>query len=282
MKRTIGWGLLVLLLGGLAAFIYYRMSPPAEPPAPVAQPLPAAPPGAQEAPEIQYPIEAVEAVPATEAPAPLPAEAVPAPEAAPAPPTLDQSDELALRALAALITDPELLQLVVPSRLIRHIVVTIDNLPREKVAVRLWPLRPVGGPFLVDSSTGAPVIAAQNAARYAPYVRLARTTDAVRLVAAYVRLYPYFQQAYRELGYPGAYFNDRLVEVLDHLLAAPVPAPPIALAQPHVLYTYADPELEARSAGQKILMRMGAENATAIKDKLRAIRALVARGQAGR
>jgi hypothetical protein len=49
-----------------------------------------------------------------------------------------------------------------------------------------------------------------------------------------------------------------------------------------VLYTYADPELEARSAGQKILMRMGAENATAIKDKLRAIRALVARGQAGR
>jgi hypothetical protein len=101
-------------------------------------------------------------------------------------------------------------------------------------------------------------------------------------VAAYVRLYPYFQQAYRELGYPGAYFNDRLVEVLDHLLAAPLPAPPIALAQPHVLYTYADPELEARSAGQKILMRMGAENATAIKDKLRAIRALVARGQAGR
>ncbi len=35
---------------------------------------------------------------------------------------------------------------------------------------------------------------------------------------------------------------------------------------------FADPELEARSAGQKILLRTGAANATAIKAKLREIR----------
>jgi hypothetical protein len=38
------------------------------------------------------------------------------------------------------------------------------------------------------------------------------------------------------------------------------------------MYRYADPELEARSAGQKVLMRIGNANAAVVKDKLRAIR----------
>jgi hypothetical protein len=36
---------------------------------------------------------------------------------------------------------------------------------------------------------------------------------------------------------------------------------------------YTDPELESRSAGQKIMMRMGSVNAARIKAKLREIRA---------
>jgi hypothetical protein len=53
---------------------------------------------------------------------------------------------------------------------------------------------------------------------------------------------------------------------------APEITGPVALAQPKVLYEFADPELESRSAGQKILMRMGAENAARVKTKLREIR----------
>ena len=63
---------------------------------------------------------------------------------------------------------------------------------------------------------------------------------------------------------------DRLIEALDNLIDTPDPAPPIALAQPKVLYTYADPALEARSAGQRILLRMGTEN------RAKAIKALTA------
>ena len=37
----------------------------------------------------------------------------------------------------------------------------------------------------------------------------------------YKQYYPLFQQAYVDLGYPEGYFNDRLVEVIDHLLATP-------------------------------------------------------------
>jgi hypothetical protein len=38
------------------------------------------------------------------------------------------------------------------------------------------------------------------------------------------------------------------------------------------MYEFADPDLEARSAGQKILLRMGAGNAGRVKAKLRDFR----------
>ncbi len=45
--------------------------------------------------------------------------------------------------------------------------------------------------------------------------------------------------------------------------------------RPKVFWEYADPELEARSAGQKLLLRMGNENAAIVRAKLRELRALV-------
>jgi hypothetical protein len=40
-----------------------------------------------------------------------------------------------------------------------------------------------------------------------------------------------------------------------------------------VQFEYADPKFESRSAGQKVLMRMGSANAAVIKAKLRSLRA---------
>jgi hypothetical protein len=89
-----------------------------------------------------------------------------------------------------------------------------------------------------------------------------------------------FQQAYQELGYPKKQFNDRLVEVIDDLLEAPEAQPPIKLVRPKVMYEFDDPELEDLSAGQKLLVRMGPENAAVLKAKLREIRReLVAEAQ---
>jgi len=87
-----------------------------------------------------------------------------------------------------------------------------------------------------------------------------------------VRFHPLLQQAYRELGYPQGNFNDRLVAVIDHLLATPAIEGPLRVVQPKVLYEFADPELEARSAGQKLLLRMGTANAARVKNWLREFR----------
>jgi hypothetical protein len=81
-----------------------------------------------------------------------------------------------------------------------------------------------------------------------------------------------FQQAYRELGYPKGYFNDRVVEVIDSLLATPEIQEPVKLDRPKVYYQFNDAGLEALPAGQKILIRIGAENAAKVKAKLREVR----------
>ena len=71
----------------------------------------------------------------------------------------------------------------------------------------------------------------------------------------------------------------RLVVVIDHLLETPDLHEPVALTQQKVMYEFADPALEKRSAGQKLLLRSGPENERAIKSKLREIRAALT-GQA--
>ena len=99
--------------------------------------------------------------------------------------------------------------------------------------------------------------------------------DLSTLAELYRRYYPLFQDAYVNLGYPDGYFNDRLVEVIDHLLETPEISDPVQLVRPHVLYQYRDPQLEALSSGQKLLLRMGQEHASRIKTRLREFRELI-------
>ena len=169
----------------------------------------------------------------------------------------------------------------------RRLVATVDNLGRLQAPARLWPVNPAGGTLIVEKNDGAFVISADNGLRYTPYVLLMETVDLRQVVAAYVRLYPLLQQAYEDLGYPNLYFNDRLVDVIDQLLATPdVSGPlqvrlpqingPLQPQRPWVLYEFADPALQSLSAGQKILLRMGPVNERRVKAKLEELRRLVA------
>jgi len=203
-------------------------------------------------------------------PVPKPAPVVPAPPdedvvkhpiaatpGEPAAPPLEASDQPLFEALAGLAGKAPVEQFVIPQDLVRHIVVTVDNLPTEKVAERVRPLNAVPGRFAVSGTEDALTLDSANYARYEPLVRTLVATDTAQLVAIYKRYYPLFQQVYEGLGHPPQYFNDRMVEVIDHLLSTPDVRGPIALVQPGVQYQYADPKLEALSAGQKAMLRMG-------------------------
>ncbi len=197
-------------------------------------------------------------------------------------PALNQSDQLVRDSLLGVLGSKSVEQFLVPENVVRHVVVTIDNLPRKKVAVDLRPIKPTPGDALVASQGDTTTLSTANYARYAPIIHLVETTDPKTLATVYFHLYPLFQQAYEDLGYPGRFFNDRLVEVIDHLLAAPEPQAPIELVQPKVFYQYADPKLEDLSAGQKLMIRMGPANERSLKAKLRELRAeLVQSGPRG-
>jgi hypothetical protein len=183
--------------------------------------------------------------------------------------------------LAGLLGQQSVQQFLLPENIVRHIVVTVDNLPRKKVAVDLRPIKSTPGEAVVSSQGDVTTLSETNFARYAPFVHLVESTDPKTLATVYFRLYPLFQQAYEDLGYPGRFFNDRLVEVIDHLLASPEPQGPIQLVQPKVFYQFADSHLEELSAGQKLLIRMGPANERSLKAKLRALRAELVQGGPG-
>ena len=188
-------------------------------------------------------------------------------------PALNDSDPLVHDSLAGVLGRHPVEQFLVPQNIVRHLVATVDNLPRRKVAVELRPVKPTPGQTATATQGEITILSDANFERYAPLVRVLQATDVKGLAVVYERLYPLFQQSYEDLGYPGKYFNDRLVEVIDHLLQAPEVSAPIKVVQPRVFYEYADADLESRSAGQKLLIRMGPSNARAIKAKLREFRA---------
>jgi hypothetical protein len=263
-KPPMQWGF-PLLLGAIiaaAGVIYYfwqlRVEP--QPPAPTPASTPQVTPQPNAEPRIEHPIE-VAGAPAA---APLPA--------------LAESDSSLQEALAGLFGSASFDLLFHPQDVVRHFVAAIDNLPRKTVAQRIMPIKPVTGAFRTSGPEGSTVVGPDNAARYTPYVRALEAVDSAKLVALYVRFYPLFQQAYAELGYPSRYFNDRVFEVIDHLLATPDVRGPIALVQPKVMYEYADPVLQDLSAGQKMLVRMGPENEAKVKAKLRELKKALTRG----
>ena len=254
-RRKVAWliGIVVAAAIAFAGWYWYglRHRPVAATPVVAA----AAPPPVSTEPQISHPIGADNAAGSAALPA------------------LNDSDPVVHDSLVGVLGRHPVEQFLVSQNIVRHLVATVDNLPRRKVAVELRPVKPVAGLTATATQGEITMLSDANFERYAPLVRVVQATDVKALTVVYERLYPLFQQSYEDLGYPGKYFNDRLVEVIDHLLQAPEVAAPIKLVQPKVFYEYADAGLESRSAGQKLLIRMGPANARAIKAKLREFRA---------
>ncbi|NDP38665.1 MAG: DUF3014 domain-containing protein [Rhodoferax sp.] len=249
-----------------AAVLWWNMSRPA-PQAPVAA-APAPEPAALAVPEsaaapaepvIQYPVEAP------------PAQALP----------LKAADMGTV--LTELLGRKAVLEFFALDEFPRRLVATVDNLGRSHAPPMLWPIKPTPGRFMVEERADGSVINADNSQRYTPLVLLAESVDAGKAVDLYIRMYPLLQQAYEELGYPKAYFNDRLIAVIDQLLATPAAVEPIEVQltevkgsipslQPWVRYEFANPAFESLSAGQKIMLRVGSVNERRLKAKLTAIR----------
>lgn len=221
------------------------------------------------------PVQAMPPVPSPSQPPEVPSIVhPPADEIAPVPlPPLAESDADMRAALVELVPAEALAQFVQPEALARRFVATIDNLTAGRVSPQQRSVLPLGGRFLVyEADDGSLRRDPANHARYDTVVALVTGVDPARVVALYHRFHPLLQQAYEELGYPGRAFDDRLLAVIDHLLTAVPPPEPLRLVQPKVYYRYADPALEAASAGHKILFRLGPAHMETVQAWLRRVR----------
>ena len=265
----------VFAAAGTALYLWNSRPAPVQPAMPVAA-VPAEPSPPVE-PSIKHPIDSL--APETPADEPLPA--------------LAQADAQVRAALVDLLGRESVQSFLQIDDFVRHIVATVDNLGRSHAAPRLWPVNPMLGRFGVAQIGDGTFATPGNVERYATFVAFIEGVDSRRALALYKRGYPLFQQAYEELGYPGRYFNDRLVEVIDLLIATPVPTAPIELkltevkgpipsTSPWVRYEFVDPALEALPSGQKMMLRVGPAHQQRLRAKLIEVRSQLTKPVASR
>ena len=269
MARRVSYGPLVAVAGlaiAGAALWHYRPRDPV-PPADTPAALPAAPTTTAAVPDaappaVRFPIDDVQ-VPALDLPPP---------------PPLDQSDAAFLDALSGALGTPAgdwlVREFVIPK-----LVATIDNVPRTRVMRNVYAAHALPGTLATAEADARLWLDEANYARYDGAVALFERVDLPRAVAVYRHFHPLFEQAYRDLGEPGRTFNDRLVDVVDHLLAAPDAGGPLELrraADGSPRLQFVDPQLEGASIGHKAMWRMGPDHAARVKARLSALRALLA------
>ncbi len=271
--------LFTAVLLGVIGWYFWPQTEPQPAPGPVTLPVarPAAittapVPSNDPAPVIQHPVQAIDT-------SPLPDRGLP---------PLGESDARLKEDLTTLVGRKNVLQYLLLDSFVRRVVATVDNLGREHAAPSMWPVQATPGRFVTLRQGEVEVINPDNAQRYVPLVQFIESVNSRQAVQLYVSLYPLFQQAYAELGYPKAYFNDRLVAVIDKLLATPVPEAPLAVElvevkgpipseRPWTRYVFVDEDLQSLAAGQKMLLRVGPANERRLKAKLLEVRKLLTR-----
>ena len=254
LKLLIGL-VLVIVLGGAAWYYWDEIFPPPEPEPAVAAPAPVEP---QADGSPRYPMPEAPGDATSSELVELPA--------------LDDSDSYFLLEIGATF-GPAIEALLLREGVIDRLVATVDNLPRGQLPEQIRPVGQLQEPFRPDAGEADTLVLSYSSySRYEALVAQIYYADIDAVYDTYRRYYPLFQKAYERLGYPNAYFNDRLIEVIDHLVETPMPDGPIVLTRPNVLYEFADPDLEALSSGQKLMLRMGPANAATIKRLLQKFR----------
>jgi hypothetical protein len=236
---VIGGGLLVLLLGGGAWWMSREDKPANVTPT---------------------------AVTATEAPVTAP------PPPAPLPP-LAAMDPLMRSLVGALSARPELARWLATDNLVQQLAAAIDKASQGKSSSREFKAIAPSGPFVILRGSGGRIIDPAGYRRYDGLVGTVTSIDASAVARVYKTIRPRLNEAYRNMGHPGADVDRALNQALDILIATPVVRQPIAVVEGSgARWAYADPKLESLSQTQKQLLRMGPDHVDALLVWLRALR----------
>ncbi|QFU24820.1 DUF3014 domain-containing protein [Shewanella eurypsychrophilus] len=252
----------------IAGGAYYYLN--SDEPTPIPEPLPL------QIPEMtpDEPIEIIAAIPEPEIVEVTQAEVVeidPLPQVEPLP-SLSESDGYVHNKTVVMADGMKIEPLLVEENLVRHFVVFIDNLAQGELARKVSPLKAPNRSFTVSDITNKTYLNPDSYHRYDLYADFITHLDEQQLAATYKDLTPLLAEAFEELGYSKISFNERMLEAIDVMLAAPIIEQPIELDGISVNYQFVDPQLEALPNAQKLLVRMGPENTKKVKAALRKLK----------
>ena len=168
-------------------------------------------------------------------------------------------------------SDPTIATWLATTDLLRTVTRVVQAIAEDRSVARHVPVLRPTQPFSVQHSGGRVTIDPRSYRRYDAIAAAVGSLDARAAATLYSTFRPRLGEAYAELGFPDTPFDSTLEDALVTLVATPVPDDPVEVIPRGGTYAFANPRLESLSPAQKQLLRMGSENARAVKAKLREI-----------
>ena len=185
-------------------------------------------------------------------------------------PTLTDSDPFVFETLQTLQNGMALVNALAEDQIVRKFVVFVENISRGEFPQTGLPYKGLGQEMPVSEIDDNLFVMDQVAhSRFDQVVSTFVETDTDSAVIIYQMLLPLFQQAYAEIGFRNVSFDETLRAAINNVLRTPNMEGPYQLVKPSVMYLYADSSVENLAEVHKQLLRIGPDNTSALKAKLR-------------
>lgn len=178
------------------------------------------------------------------------------------PQTLEASDNQVELALADM--SPPLLAWFTPQEQIRKWVSMTVNLADGDLISKHRPVNYPMKSFKVEREGDRIAMSSANFGRATELVEAVTAIPPEKLAAYYRQWTPVLEEAFMELGVDGT-FHGHFTRVLDRAINVPTLSKPPELEQPHVLYTYADEEMEEAPDIDKLMWRLGPDQMSQVQ-----------------
>ena len=185
-------------------------------------------------------------------------------------PTLTDSDPFVFETLQTLQNGMALVNALAEDQIVRKFVVFVENISRGEFPQTGLPYKGLGQEMPVSEIDDNLFVMDQVAhSRFDQVVSTFVETDTDSAVIIYQMLSPLFQQAYAEIGFRNVSFDETLRGAINNVLRTTNMEGPYQLVKPSVMYLYADSSIENLAEVHKQLLRIGPDNTSALKAKLR-------------
>jgi hypothetical protein len=153
--------------------------------------------------------------------------------------------------------------------LVRLVVVAVDNIAQGLSPAAQLPFLAPTDKFSAIGKNGAFTLDPRSFRRYDLMVNTFVAVADKIWIDWYKKLRPTLDKAFKELGYPGVTFSQRLQQAIGQLLQVPLIYKDMELEKKVLSFAFTDVNLEDLSPAQKHLLRMGPGNVARIQNKLR-------------